>query len=221
MLLLLSLLITPLSGAFQGPHRQHNRFLLSGIRRRYRIKAAATKRLALSEETFLDGDLVAILPHPYCQSDTASPPRPRLCVVRSEGIVLPREYDNVHWWTTRQDDDVIGRYGEGFYGQRPVPSLGGGPGYGAPANEISPTHDGVKSTVWSVFDRPNAAEPYKHRHGQRRLHAGRAPQYQQHQRTSAVEKRKKREPSKFGIFFFHPSDTNTLHHCPEDRPLAC
>jgi hypothetical protein len=38
-----------------------------------------------------------------------------------------------------------------------------------------------------------------------------------YQRTSAVEKRKKREPSKFGIFFFH----HTLHHCPEDRPLAC
>lgn len=27
-------------------------------------------------------------------------------------------------------------YGEGWYGQRPVPSLGGGPGYGAEADEI-------------------------------------------------------------------------------------
>jgi hypothetical protein len=154
MLLMLSLLlITPLLGAFQGPHRQHNRLLLSDGRRRYRTKATATKRLAVSEEAFLDGDLVAILPQP--KPDTA-PTRPRLCVVRSDGIVFPlctreddvetdlfadpREYDNVHW-TTRKDDDVIGRYGEGFYGQRPVPSLGGGPGYGAPANEI-----------WSISD---------------------------------------------------------------------
>ena len=27
-------------------------------------------------------------------------------------------------------------YGEGYYGQRPVPSLGGGPGYGAEADEV-------------------------------------------------------------------------------------
>jgi hypothetical protein len=34
------------------------------------------------------------------------------------------------------DDDIKGTYGEGWYGQRPVPSLGGGPGYGAEADEI-------------------------------------------------------------------------------------
>jgi len=34
------------------------------------------------------------------------------------------------------DENVAGTYGEGFYGQRPVPSLGGGPGYGAQADEI-------------------------------------------------------------------------------------
>jgi hypothetical protein len=34
------------------------------------------------------------------------------------------------------DEDVAGKYGEGWYGQRPVPSLGGGPGYGAEADEI-------------------------------------------------------------------------------------
>ena len=32
--------------------------------------------------------------------------------------------------------EVIKFYGGGFYGQRPVPSLGGGPGYGADADEI-------------------------------------------------------------------------------------
>ena len=31
---------------------------------------------------------------------------------------------------------IVQTYGEGWYGQRPVPSLGGGPGYGAMADEI-------------------------------------------------------------------------------------
>ena len=34
------------------------------------------------------------------------------------------------------DDDVTRTYGEGWYGQRPVPSLGGGPGYGAEADSV-------------------------------------------------------------------------------------
>ena len=47
----------------------------------------------------------------------------------------PREYANKAWLEV-VDDQVTGTYGEGWYGQRPVPSLGGGPGYGADANEI-------------------------------------------------------------------------------------
>jgi len=39
------------------------------------------------------------------------------------------------------DDDVVKLYGEGYYGQRVVPSLGGGPGYGAEANEIWSTDE--------------------------------------------------------------------------------
>ena len=34
------------------------------------------------------------------------------------------------------DDDVLEYYGEGWYSQRVVPSLGGGPGYGAEADPI-------------------------------------------------------------------------------------
>lgn len=34
------------------------------------------------------------------------------------------------------DKEVTKYYGVGYYGQRPVPSLGGGPGYGADADEI-------------------------------------------------------------------------------------
>ena len=34
------------------------------------------------------------------------------------------------------DDAVIRCYGEGYFSQRVVPSLGGGPGYGAEANPV-------------------------------------------------------------------------------------
>jgi len=76
--------------------------------------------------------------------------KPRLCVVRPDGSVLPlcRHEDDVEtdlfsdprstisFWSDLTDDDIKGTYGEGWYGQRPVPSLGGGPGYGAEADEI-------------------------------------------------------------------------------------
>jgi len=107
---------------------------------------------ALSDD-YLEGDLVAIQsPHNINHSDDDQHQRPRLCVVRDGGSVVPL--------CTRQDDvGSLGRsapvrrplletqsygrgrcchqpYGEGFYGQRPVPSLGGGPGYGANADEV-------------------------------------------------------------------------------------
>lgn len=47
----------------------------------------------------------------------------------------PREFDQ-NIWCELTDESVKGIYGEGFYGQRPVPSLGGGPGYGALADEL-------------------------------------------------------------------------------------
>ena len=36
----------------------------------------------------------------------------------------------------RGSEFLIQCYGVGWYGQRPVPSLGGGPGYGAEADEV-------------------------------------------------------------------------------------
>lgn len=100
-------------------------------------------QLALSQ-AYLEGDLVSV-------RDPKNNDRLRLCVVRSEGIAMPlckreddvetdlfedpREFEN-DFWRNVEDSCVIACYGEGFYGQRPVPSLGGGPGYGAQANEI-------------------------------------------------------------------------------------
>lgn len=91
---------------------------------------------------YMENDLVAVkLPG----SDTS-----RLCAVKQYGAVDPlcRHEDNVEtdlfvdprnpsiFYQDLTDDDVVGSYGEGFYGQRPLPSLGGGPGYGALADEI-------------------------------------------------------------------------------------
>mmetsp|Transcript_15273 Transcript_15273/g.42312 ORF Transcript_15273/g.42312 Transcript_15273/m.42312 type:complete len:196 (-) Transcript_15273:1208-1795(-) len=117
------------------------------------------RRSALSD-AFLENDLVAV----HKQGDTS----PRLCAVKPDGSVAPlcqREDDvetdlfcdprefNEPFWTSNivSDEHVVAAaapassttttYGEGFYGQRPVPSLGGGPGYGAEADEI-----------WSVTD---------------------------------------------------------------------
>lgn len=75
---------------------------------------------------------------------------PRLCVVCPDRSVLPlcRHEDDVEtdlftdprstleFWTALEDSDVVGTYGQGWYGQRPMSSLGGGPRYGAEADEI-------------------------------------------------------------------------------------
>jgi hypothetical protein len=75
----------------------------------------------------------------------------RFCVVRPDATVAPlcRHEDDVDtdlfvdprpmgdvFWKEVTDEDIAQQYGEGWYGQRPVPSLGGGPGYGAEADEI-------------------------------------------------------------------------------------
>jgi hypothetical protein len=75
----------------------------------------------------------------------------RFCVVLSDGTVAPlcRREDDVEtdlyvdprtagdsFWRDLTDADVEKSYGEGWYGQRPVPSLGGGLGYGAPSDEV-------------------------------------------------------------------------------------
>lgn len=111
-----------------------------------------TSTWALSDD-FLENDLVAVQP------PEAS--KPRLCVVRSDGSVSPlctHEDDvvtdlfsdprsNIPLWSELTDEDVIGTYGEGWYGQRPVPSLGGGPGYGAEADEIWSVDEEVLEAV--------------------------------------------------------------------------
>lgn len=109
--------------------------------RRSSHRESSFKRQALSDK-YLENDLVAVkLP----DSET-----PRLCAVKPWGIVDPlcQHEDDVEtdlfvdprkpikFYEDLTDDAITGIYGEGFYGQRPVPSLGGGPGYGAPADEI-------------------------------------------------------------------------------------
>lgn len=116
-----------------------------------------TRRNLLSD-SFLEGDLVAVRIEPATSSEGGSDAnRPRLCVVRPDG--------GVHALCTREGDvetdlfidprvdptgqdgvvdgDIAGTYGEGWLGQRPVPSLGGGPGYGAEADDVWSTDDSV------------------------------------------------------------------------------
>ena len=100
-----------------------------------------------------DDDLVA-LPIVTPGTSSENPPSLRLCVVRNQQMVFPlvRHQDDVetdlfidpkHANSNISLQDVqlghtkqLPYYGVGWYGQRPVPSLGGGPGYGAPADEI-------------------------------------------------------------------------------------
>merc|ERR1712071_171557 len=97
----------------------------------------------MGSDSFLENDLVAI--------QNESTMTPRLCVVRPDGTVNPlcqHEDDSEtdlhidprgvkpNFWADVDDNHVLKTYGEGWYGQRPVPSLGGGPGYGAEADEI-------------------------------------------------------------------------------------
>mmetsp|Transcript_30148 Transcript_30148/g.45972 ORF Transcript_30148/g.45972 Transcript_30148/m.45972 type:complete len:190 (+) Transcript_30148:8-577(+) len=98
--------------------------------------------LRLLSDKYLENDLVAI-------QITNHDDNPRLCVVTSDGGAYPLciHEDDVETdlfidpRITLENDDVIdehvvGSYGEGWYSQRPVPSLGGGPGYGAEADSV-------------------------------------------------------------------------------------
>jgi hypothetical protein len=97
---------------------------------------------ALSD-SYLANDLVAIQRPGAAGS--------RLCAVRPDQSVAPlcRKEDDVAtdlyvdprefataYWTDPSDDHVRKSYGEAYYGQRPVPSLGGGIGYGAEADDV-------------------------------------------------------------------------------------
>jgi hypothetical protein len=112
---------------------------------------------------YLENDLVAVQ-----KPDGVSPPR--LCVVRPDNTVAPlcRHGDDVEtdlyldprcdpdpFWGEADDQAIQGTYGEGWYGQRPVPSLGGGPGYGAEAQEIW----SIDETVVDVLDKDGVELP--------------------------------------------------------------
>ena len=71
--------------------------------------------------------------------------------------------DIMQWWSgiasssnsKKEEEEVINEvqyYGVGWYGQRPVPSLGGGPGYGAEADEIWSIDEDVLEQILSEED---------------------------------------------------------------------
>lgn len=76
---------------------------------------------------------------PLCQhegdveTDLFLDPRPLLTSSSSTITITMDANGN---WDVNEDQIIGNTYGEGWYGQRPVPSLGGGPGYGADADEI-------------------------------------------------------------------------------------
>ena len=95
----------------------------------------------LLSDAYLENDLVAVV---VVDKNGEANANARLCAVRYDGTVAPlciraddvetdlyvdpREYAAEFWTTGVTDEAVTGTYGEGFYGQRPIPSLGGGPG---------------------------------------------------------------------------------------------
>lgn len=102
----------------------------------------------------------------------------RLCVIRNQQYIYPliRHEDDVEtdlfldprsieneislqdvlqWWNSNSNEEEVTisevqYYGVGWYGQRPVPSLGGGPGYGAEADEIWSIEEDVLEQLLSV-----------------------------------------------------------------------
>jgi hypothetical protein len=104
-------------------------------------KQHSSPLMALSNN-YLENDIIAV--------QVPGNKKPRLCAVKQYGYAAPlcQHEDNVEtdlfvdprypsrFYEELTDADVQRTYGEGFYGQRPVPSLGGGPGYGALADEI-------------------------------------------------------------------------------------
>lgn len=122
--------------------------------------------LRLLSNKYLENDLVSIRIPEKLKSELDSLDddfSSILCVVRPDGGIHPlciHEDDNendlfVHPklaylpWTDEEisDDEVQSIYGEGWYGQRVVPSLGGGPGYGAEADDVWTVDEDVLKQV--------------------------------------------------------------------------
>ncbi|KAG7349018.1 hypothetical protein IV203_011615 [Nitzschia inconspicua] len=111
--------------------------------------------LSALSDAYLENDLVSVrVPSRLLVSNPTISQKDdgrRFCVVRPDATVVPlcRHEDDVEtdlfidprtlndkFWQDITDDLIDKTYGEGWYGQRPVPFLGGGPGYGAEADEI-------------------------------------------------------------------------------------
>ena len=125
-----------------------------------------------------DGYLTSTSPSPSDEEENELKEKlkMRLCVIRNQQYIYPliRHEDDVEtdlfldprcmdseislhdilqWWNSNEEEEaVINKvqyYGVGWYGQRPVPSLGGGPGYGAEADEIWSIDEDVLEEILS------------------------------------------------------------------------
>eukprot|EP00553_Chaetoceros_curvisetus_P012830 CAMPEP_0204635896 /NCGR_PEP_ID=MMETSP0717-20131115/32610_1 /ASSEMBLY_ACC=CAM_ASM_000666 /TAXON_ID=230516 /ORGANISM="Chaetoceros curvisetus" /LENGTH=172 /DNA_ID=CAMNT_0051654803 /DNA_START=83 /DNA_END=601 /DNA_ORIENTATION=+ len=116
-------------------------------------KASRVQHEYFALSKYLENDLISV--QVECSDEgidndngESSSTSPRLYVVRPDGTASPlcaHEDDNPNDlyvdprtdpFLDCNDDDVLRCYGEGWYGQRVVPSLGGGPGYGAEADDV-------------------------------------------------------------------------------------
>ena len=87
--------------------------------------------------------LFVVTPHgtlsPLCTHEDDNP---------TDLYVDPRYPDHVDV----TDDDILVCYGEGWYSQRVVPSLGGGPGYGAEADHVWSVEEEVLNLLEEEVD---------------------------------------------------------------------
>ena len=135
-------------------HRSEGRYLDCNSHRNLKRRRTTRNTHHVLSSDYMENDIVSVL-QPTRKEDEGTEPRPpRLCVVRPDNTVLPlcQHEDDVEtdlfldprcegdkYWIDPNsigNEQIVGTYGEGWYGQRPVPSLGGGPGYGADADEI-------------------------------------------------------------------------------------
>lgn len=156
-LLIFACVLSLLLGTVTGAWLQHlSTTTLSRKIVQCRIRRIQSRIQVLSSD-FLENDLVTV----KRSSDEA----PRLCAVGQDNNVIPlcqradddettlfadpRESSDGFWMDPPGDEVVTQRYEEAWYGQLPVPSLGGGPGYGAEADETWTTTDEVLEQVHS------------------------------------------------------------------------
>ncbi len=122
-----------------------------------RKSSSSLLSLNVLSDKYFENDIIAVQWKDILDSnghDDIDAVSPRICVVKPDKTVYPlcRHEDDLEtdlfidprctssssstWMENVMDQHVVATYGEGWYGQRVVPSLGGGPGYGAEADEI-------------------------------------------------------------------------------------